>query len=202
MQVCAFMFVPSCVCVGGDPPNSQTLCVPPNRKLDYDIDIDLHHSMSIFRYNICAILGHLHFLSLSYFFSYFLAFALSGFLSSLLLFSGNFPRHGEGSGSSSGSYVQVFPMQPHRRVFVSPLGFGGPHSRAVPHSADSTMGLYAAKAPLPHITPSYFPPQGHRDSQRAPRHQNANPFNALCCPSLFHCLRYSERGLLDSHRLV
>lgn len=44
MQVCASMFVPACVCVGGDPPNSQRLCVPPHRKLDYDIDTDLYHS--------------------------------------------------------------------------------------------------------------------------------------------------------------
>lgn len=105
--------------------------------------------------------------------------------SSLLLLSCNFPRHGEGSGSGGGgSYVQVFPMQPHRRGFVPPLGFGGPHSRAVPHSTDSTMGLYAAKASLPHITPSSLPPQGHRDSQRALRHQNAKTFNAQSSPAL------------------
>lgn len=110
--------------------------------------------------------------------------SLSDLLSCPLLLSGHFPRHGEGSGGSSGSYVQAFPMQPHRRGFVSPPGFGGPHSRAVPHSTDSTMGLYAAKAPLPRLTPSHFPPQGHRDSQGAPRHQHTNPFNALCRPSL------------------
>lgn len=121
--------------------------------------------------------------SLLIFFSIFASHYVA-FFSSPSLLSCNFPRHGEGSGSGGGSYIQVFPMQPHRRGFVPPLGFGGPRSRAVPHSTDSTMGLYAAKASLPHITPSSLPPQGHRDSQRALRHQNARTFNAQCSPAL------------------
>lgn len=99
---------------------------------------------------------------------------------------------------SNGSDVQAFPMQLHRRVFVHPPGFGGPHSRAVPLSTDFTMDLYAAKASLAMITTPCFPHQGHSKAQGAPRHQNGNPFHALSCPpfTVIHanCVRYSERG--------
>lgn len=68
-----------------------------------------------------------------------------------------------------------FPMQPHRRSFVSSLGFEGPRSRAVLPSTDSTMGLYAAKASLPHLIPSSPPSsgaQGFIGGTKAPKRQH------------------------------
>ncbi len=178
----ACVSVSSCALGKPTQPFRGSVC-PPHRKSDYGTD---RHSTSL---ALSFPSVTFVFVFIENFFSSLLIFSLlclslSTLLSSPLLFSCNFPRHGVGSGSGSGSDVQVFPMQPHRRVFVSPLGFGGPHGRAVPHSTDSTMGLYAAKAPLPHITPSCFPSQGHREAQGAPRHQNANPFRALSLPSL------------------
>ena len=111
----------------------------------FQCDTDTNTTAKSDNFPVSCILKHCH-----------LCLPLSGLLPSPLLLSDNFPRHGEGSGSSSGSYVRVFPMQLHRKVFVSPPGFRGPRCRAVPRSTDSTMGLYAAKAPLPHASPSCF----------------------------------------------
>lgn len=88
-----------------------------------------------------------------------------------------------------------FPMQPHRRVFVSPPGFGGPHGRAVPHSTDSTMGLYAAKPPSPtslHHASLLRGTERHRG-----HHGIKTPTLFMPCPvplSLVHAnrVRYSE----------
>lgn len=91
-------------------------------------------------------------------------------------------------------------MQPHRRAFVSPPSFRGPHSRAMPHSANSTMGLYAAKATLP---PTSYHHTSLRRGTGIHRGHQGTKMPTLSMPCAVH-LSFTTSDIIreDSHALV
>lgn len=79
--------------------------------------------------------------------------------------------------------MSVFPMQPHRRVFVPPPGFGGPHSRALPTLLTPQWVFMLPSPLLPTFPPPCLPQQGHTNVQ-GPGHHGTKMTALLSCPPL------------------
>lgn len=75
-------------------------------------------------------------------------------------------------------------MQPHRRSFVSPVGFGVPAAGLCSPPLTPQWVFMLPRPPAPTSLHHALPPQGHGDSQGAQRHRNAKTFlNAQSSPT-------------------